>query len=118
MPPDCVPYDPDHAMAQNDRHRERMPLADDSRAAAEEAAEAARPGLEALRASGELSGDAVGKVLTDAGLTSPYVRGDYRGVLFGAEGPEGGCVFGEVSADAVTIEAGGYIRDGGCLPAN
>lgn len=42
---------------------------------------------------------------------------DERAVAFGAAAPEGGCIFGEVSADVLTVEIGGIIMDGGCLPA-
>lgn len=117
MPPECAPYDPEKSMAQNDRYRERMDLSQEARAAAEEAIAVARPALEELRTSGALSTTAVQDALADAGLAGAYVRDDYGTLLFGADAPEGGCVFGSVTADALSIEAGGYIMDGGCLPA-
>lgn len=117
LPPECAPYDPDHAMAQNDRYRERMELSEDSRAAAEPTIKPIRTALETLRTDGALSVDSVEQALTDAGLTSARLRGDSAGVLFGASAPAGGCVFGEVSAEVLTVEAGGPILDGGCLPA-
>lgn len=118
LPPECAPYDPEHSMAQNDRHRERMPLSDDQQAEAEKAAESVRPALEAIVAAGGITADAVDGALAEAGLTGIQLREGHGSVLFGADGPAGGCVFGEVSAENVTIEAGGYIMDGGCLPAN
>jgi hypothetical protein len=117
LPPECAPYDPDQAMAQNDRYRDRMEITEEARAAAEESIAGIRPALEALRSSGELSIEAVDTVMTDAGLSSPQLIGDRRGVAFGVGAPKGGCIFGQVSADALIIEAGGYIMDGGCLPA-
>ncbi|HZU94941.1 MAG TPA: hypothetical protein VFF85_15035 [Microbacterium sp.] len=117
LPPECAPYDPEQSMAQNDAYRQRMDITDEARAASEETIENVRPALDALRASGELSTDAVVAVMADAGLTSAQTIGDARGVAFGVDGPEGGCIFGEVSPDALIIEAGGYIMDGGCLPA-
>ncbi|WZO38156.1 hypothetical protein MRBLWO14_001935 [Microbacterium sp. LWO14-1.2] len=117
LPPECAPYDPDHAMAQNDRHRERMDLDEDARAAAAQPAADLQRSLETLQASGSISLDAVEQALDDAGLVDPQVMGDERAVAFGAAAPEGGCVFGELRADVVTVDVGGYIMDGGCLPA-
>lgn len=117
LPPECAPYDPDHARAQNDRHRERMELSTESRAAAEEVVGPLRIALEEVRASGTVSADGVQKAIEGAGLSDIQMLDDYGTVLFGAGAPKGGCIFGAVSADAVVIEAGGYIMDGGCLPA-
>lgn len=117
LPPDCAPYDPDQAMAQNDRYRDRVDLADESRAAAEQPATAIRTSLETLRTSGDLSVEAVERAIAAAGLTDIQTLGDERAVAFGAAAPEGGCIFGEVSAETLTVEIGGVIMDGGCLPA-
>lgn len=117
QPAGCAPYDPDHAMAQNERYRERMELSEESREAAEQTIAPIHTELEERRADGALSIQTVEKVLTDAGLTDVRVRDDYADLLFGAAAPAGGCVFGEVSDDALIVEAGGYILDGGCLPA-
>ncbi len=117
LPPDCAPYDPDNAMAQNERYRDRVDLSDESRAAAEQPAESVRTGLETLRTSGDLSVDAVEEVFAAAGLSDVQTLGDERAVAFGAAAPEGGCIFGEVSAETLTVEIGGVIMDGGCLPA-
>lgn len=117
LPPDCAPYDPDHAMAQNERYRDRVELSDESRAAAAQPADSVRVGLEALRSSGDLSVAAVEDVFVDAGLTDIQTIGDERAVAFGVAAPEGGCIFGEVSADTLSVEIGGVIMDGGCLPA-
>nr|WP_201470614.1 hypothetical protein [Microbacterium hydrocarbonoxydans] len=117
LPPECAPYDPDHAMAQNERYRDRVELAEESRAAAEEPAESVRAALETLRASGSLSVAAVEDAFADAGLTDIQTIGDERAVAFGAAAPKGGCIFGEVSAETLSVEIGGVILDGGCLPA-
>lgn len=103
-------------MAQNDAYRERMDITEEVRVAAEQAIEDVRPALESLRTSGGISPDAVVAVMTDAGLTSTQTTGDRRAVAFGVDGPKGGCIFGEVSVDMLSIDAGGYIMDGGCLP--
>jgi len=117
LPPDCAPYDPDNAMAQNDRYRDRVDLSEASRAAAEQPANEIRTALETLRTSGDLSVDAVEDAIADAGLSDIQIIGDDRAVAFGVAAPEGGCIFGEVSADVLTVEVGGIIMDGGCLPA-
>jgi len=117
LPPECAPYDPDHAMAQNDRYRERMELSDEAAAAAAQPVSDLRGHLETLRTEGEISIRAVEAALGEVGLLDAVVRGDERAVEFAATAPEGGCVFGEVRPDSVSVEAGGYIMDGGCLPA-
>ncbi|WP_157534277.1 hypothetical protein [Microbacterium sp. Leaf320] len=117
LPPECAPYDPDNAMAQNERYRDRMDLSEDSRAAAETPANEIRTALETLRTSGDLSVSAVEDAIAAAGLTGIQTLGDERAVAFGAAAPAGGCIFGEVSADVLTVEIGGIIMDGGCLPA-
>ena len=117
LPPECAPYDPDNAMAQNERYRDRVDLSDESRAAAEQPAATVRSGLETLRTSGDLSVAAVEEVFADAGIPHVQTLGDERAVAFGAAAPEGGCIFGEVSAEILTVEIGGVIMDGGCLPA-
>jgi len=117
LPPGCAPYDPDQAMAQNDRYRDRMEISADAAAAAEGLAGSLRPVLDALRSSSPISIDAVEQAIMDAGLGRPQIREDYGDILFGVAGPEGGCVFGAVTADAVSVEVGGNIMDGGCLPA-
>lgn len=117
LPPECAPYDPEHAMEQNDRHRERMETSAEARAAAKQAAADLRVRLEALRAEETISVTAVEEALGEVGLVHHVARGDARALAFGADGPEGGCVFGELRPDEVRVEVGGYIMDGGCLPA-
>ncbi|WP_203135766.1 hypothetical protein [Microbacterium sp. JZ31] len=114
----CAPYDPDAAMAENDRYRQRIPLGEEAAAAAAEHLPAVRRGLESLRTGGTaLTAAAVTEVLQDAGLASVQTRAAAGDVLFGATAPDGGCVFGAVTPEAVTAEIGGGIMDGGCLPA-
>ena len=117
LPPECAPYDPDNAMAQNDRYKERMELSDEAAAAVGQSVSELRARLETLRTEGAISIDAVQGALREVGLPDDVVRGDARSVEFGVDAPEGGCVFGEVRPDTVVVEAGGYIMDGGCLPA-
>ncbi|MDR2996776.1 MAG: hypothetical protein LBU78_01520 [Microbacterium sp.] len=115
LPPGCAPYDPDKAMARNERFRDRAEMSAESRAAAEEAIVTLRPALEKLRTAGTVSPAAVQAALKDAGLDGIQMIGDGRGTEFSANGPEGGCIFGIVSDDPLTVEAGGYVLDGGCF---
>lgn len=115
LPPGCAPYDPDKAMAQNERFRERTEMPAESRAAAEAAIVTLRPALEKLRTAGAVSPDSVQAALEDAGLDGIQLIGDERGTEFSANGPEGGCIFGVVSDEPLTVEAGGHVLDGGCF---
>lgn len=115
LPPECAPYDPEKALAQNDVYRERTEMPEQGRAAAEETIAALRPELEKLHDADEMSPDVVGKALAGVGLDGIEVLGDARGTEFSANGPEGGCIFGVVSHDQFTVEMGGHVNDGGCF---
>ncbi|NYF16288.1 hypothetical protein HDC37_001102 [Microbacterium sp. AK009] len=117
LPPECAPYDPDAAMAANDGYRERMPLSDDAVAANREVLPEVVVALDSLRSDGAVTPESVVATLHDAGLTDVQTRGESDGFLFGAMGAAGGCFYGEISAQAVQIEVGGLLLDGGCLPA-
>ncbi|WP_456286135.1 hypothetical protein M1D46_16580 [Microbacterium sp. JZ70] len=118
LPPECAGYDPEHSMAQNDAYRQRGELDPAVEEAARDIAEAAADDLEALRTSGEpVTADAVVDLLEAEGLSSVQTREGAGHVLFGAVAATGGCVFGAVAPEAVTIDVGGGIADGGCLPA-
>lgn len=60
--------------------------------------------------------DAAG--FADVQVTPPAPPGTEPAATVGVGVPvPGGCVFGSVAPDAVTLEAGGPIADGGCLEA-
>lgn len=117
LPSGCAPYDPDQAMAQNDRYRERMSIDNDDHAKVERIVGDVRERLEALRLAGPTTERAVRSQLDEAGLTDVQTRVGAGDVLFGAVPSGGGCVYGAVTPEEVTVDAGGYILDGGCLPA-
>lgn len=94
-----------------------MPLEGAAENANAEIAEAVTERLEELRSRGDVTVEAVEAALHAGGLVSAQVRDDYGRILFGASGPAGGCVFGEVADGGVSVDVGGYILDGGCLPA-
>lgn len=115
---DCLSYDPDEAMALNDQYRERMRLTPNAQAAAEAYVTPVASSLEEMRQDGPpWSEHAVVDELVRAGLSDVQIRSAAGDVLFGAQAPAGGCVFGALEAERVSVEAGGYIMDGGCLPA-
>lgn len=118
LPEGCAGYDPDAAMAQNEMYRQRMELGAEARAANERLVAPITAALEALRtADGGFSEEGVRTALADAGALAIQTRTGAGDVLFGAAGPTGGCVYGAVEAERVTVEVGGIIMDGGCLPA-
>lgn len=117
LPPECAPYDPDAAMTANERHRDRMSIDDDARAAAEDVSADVVAVLRTAAQEKQLSAEEVAMLLNEGGALSPQVRAEANSVLFAAAGPKGGCLFGEVSGTSVSVEIGGYILDGGCLPA-
>jgi len=104
-------------MAGNEQYRERHELSDDVAAAGEALVPAVTEALEQLRLAGPATEDEVRATLESLGLASVRTRSGAGDVLFGASAPEGGCLFGAVEAEAVTVEVGGVIMDGGCLPA-
>lgn len=115
MPNSCAPYDPEDAMALNDLLRKRPDLPE---AAISDNSTLIRPlteRLESLRSQNEVSIDNVVAAIEAVGLVDVQIRDDYGDLLFGAPGPAGGCIFGEVSDEAVLVETGGFIMDGGCL---
>lgn len=118
LPPECAPYDPEQSMAQNDVYRQRMDIDAGTQAAGDALIAPVTAALEELRASGRpLEESDVAAALAEAGVdASPQLRSAAGDVLFGAA-VGGGCVYGAVTPEAVTVQVGGFIMDGGCLPA-
>ena len=103
-------------MAQNDRYRERVEMDASDEAANQDLAGDVRAALESLDRTA-LTAEAVEAAILGAGVEgSVQLVGDERAYAFGAAVP-GGCVYGQVDQAAVTVELGGFILDGGCLPA-
>lgn len=121
------PSDPDEQFRLNNRankaFRNRNPLPPQAVAAVQPCVAKVRAGLERLRAEGRFDGPSIERVLTDAGLIDVESRKPGRldtagggGLLFcGNSGF--GYVFGEHGPPLTSVEAGGGIADGGCLPA-
>ena len=116
LPPECAPYDPDAAMAQNDVYRERFEMDAADQAANADLVASVAAALEGLDRSA-LTEESVTTAITGAGVEgSVQLLGDERAYAYGAA-VAGGCVFGQEDQTAVSVELGGFIRDGGCLPA-
>ncbi|WP_146845716.1 hypothetical protein [Cellulomonas terrae] len=122
MPSDCVPYDGEAAMAQNDAYRQRFEPGEESRAEVEPQRVAAQDALASL-VGGPLSVGAVHDALEAAGFDPdvPWVEaaGDPAapssiGVIISVGGL---CLVGTLDADHAEVETDGMIADGGCVPA-
>lgn len=117
-PAGCVVYDPEQNMASNETYRERMAQPEAGRIAGEALLEPVTTALTGLRSSGAaLTDDAVRAALAAAGVAEEHIQttGSEGAIAFGAAVAGGGCIFGGVTAEAATVEVGGYIMDGGCL---
>jgi hypothetical protein len=115
----CVVYDGEANMAFNELYRERMEMTDAARAVGEEYVGPLTSALTAWRDTGPaLTEDGARDVFAEAGFDVEVVevRESQGEVLFGV-GIDGGCVFGALTPDAVAVDVGGYIMDGGCLAA-
>ena len=103
-------------MAQNDKYRQRMEMDASAQAANAHLVDDVSAALETLDRSA-LTEDAVRAAILGAGVEDAVqLTGDERAYAFGAAVP-GGCVYGQIDQTAVTVELGGFIYDGGCLPA-
>jgi hypothetical protein len=121
-PDSCAPFDPDAAMAENERYRDRQPLSESQLADAAEPLAAATTALEPFALPGAtVTESAVIDALVDAGFTRNSIqtlvaeRADGTSVALGISADFGGCLFGGVSVRGLELDAGGYILDGGCL---
>jgi hypothetical protein len=117
LPPECAGYDPDAAMAANDRHRERTEIDDATRSGNADTVSAVTTALDEVRTAGTLDEVGVHDALISAGLSDVQLHSEPGRILFGAIGPVGGCVYGQISEDDLSVDVGGFIMDGGCLPA-
>ncbi|MDF2806299.1 MAG: hypothetical protein K0S43_1245 [Cellulosimicrobium sp.] len=105
--------------ASNEAYRQRTgtPESDAEAALSVPAVQAA---LEPLADGSAVTGDEVWDTLASAGFENVQVSdtnasGDLVPVVGVGVSVPGGCVYGAVAPDAVTLDAGGPIADGGCL---
>lgn len=112
-------FDGEAAMGANRGYRERSELSPENR----ERAAAHRDRITALlvpaAADGPLDRDAVERLLEGVDAVrsvAGYGRSDEAGLALGISTVDG-CVYGGVDGSEVSLEPGGGIADGGCLPA-
>lgn len=112
-------------MRSNDLYRERIDVTAETRKDGHAIARSVLENLEALRSAGNVFTESmVESALAEAGLdpSGTRVREDYGSILFGAtfaptSSSVAGCIHGSASLESITVEVGGLIADGGCLPA-
>lgn len=115
----CVPFEPDANARSNEAYRQRHDLTAEARELAGGDRAKIADLLRELTESGPIDGPAVEDFLLAHGFpnTVAYGRSDVGGgVAFGTD-LQTGCAFGGIKGSDVTIEIGGAIADGGCLPA-
>lgn len=120
MPHDCVGYDPDAGMRANDAYRQRSELPPDWRDTLVEHRERIAVALTDAVAAGPLTVDDARAALEPLGYENVQAHGSSEvasgGLAIGVSTGKG-CVYGEVRGTEVTLDVGGGIADGGCLPA-
>jgi hypothetical protein len=109
--------------AANKSFRNRLPLRTEVYEANRPVADRVLAGLQRLRAEQRYDADSIRQVLVDAQLIDVTVRprgrldtGGGDGLIFAGTGNRA-CVFGEHGPTSTTVDIGGPIMDGGCLPA-
>ncbi|WP_069385412.1 DUF6993 domain-containing protein [Cellulosimicrobium cellulans] len=116
----CAPYDGEAAMRANEAYRQRAGTPEGDALAAQ-SVPAVESALVPLVTGEPLDRDEVVAALRAAGFTDAAVTPETSplGLVATSFGVgvsvPGGCVFGGVAPDGVTLEAGGPIADGGCL---
>ncbi|HEY6738792.1 MAG TPA: hypothetical protein VI076_08060 [Actinopolymorphaceae bacterium] len=116
---DCVPYDGEALMRGNNAYRERRELPPETKRAAERHRAEITKLLASKARTGPIGPNDVEALLAPLGYPSvtAYGRSDTGGGLALGVSTGSGCVYGRVKGAEVTLEAGGAIADGGCLPA-
>lgn len=120
MPDDCVGYDPDAGMRANDAYRQRSELPPEWQGDAVEHRDRIAAALTEAVAAGPLTVDDARAALEPLGYDDVQAHGSSEvaggGLAIGVSTGKG-CVYGEVRGTEVTLDVGGGIADGGCLPA-
>ncbi|AOY69831.1 hypothetical protein IG195_11240 [Arthrobacter sp. TES] len=110
----CIAYDGDAAMAQNDMYRQRRKLTPEMLTQLNQHVKPARKALAAVPRP--FTGNDVEAALTSIGLMDIRTDNGGKGVRFGAAVRSGGCIYGFVPNDGEPeLATGGPIMDGGCL---
>lgn len=120
-PPGCAPYDGEAAMRENEAYRQRFELSKSLQDRAENHRKRIAAAFAEAVEKGPLDQLNVSRVLAplgyDASSVQSYGRSDVGGGLAVGVSTDAGCVYGGVRGNAVDLQTGGGIADGGCLPA-
>lgn len=111
----CALYDPEAAMAENERYREERPISAETKAELNRRIPALRKALADLPRPADTKD--VERAFEAAGFHAQDVQTDDtgRGIRFGAAAA-GGCLVGFMGIDGkVEVSPRGSILDGGCL---
>ncbi|XAZ30963.1 hypothetical protein AAHB34_18120 [Paenarthrobacter ureafaciens] len=110
----CIAYDGDAAMAQNEMYRQRRKLTPEMLTQLNQYVEPARKALAAVPRP--VTGNDVEAALTSIDMMDIRTDDGGKGVRFGAAVRSGGCIYGFVPNDGEPeLATGGPIMDGGCL---
>jgi len=108
-------------MRANEAYRQRSPLSQGLQARAEYHRERITAALQKAVEAGSLDQFDAPRILApfgyDASSVQSYGRSDVGGGLAVGVSTDAGCVYGGVRGNAVDLQTGGGIADGGCLPA-
>ncbi|CAN5121867.1 hypothetical protein BH11ACT4_BH11ACT4_17240 [soil metagenome] len=101
---------------ENEAYRDRMPLAAGDQAMADALIPRVTAALQPLAdGTTAVTASAVVAAMVTAGFAASDVQvAEGSGVAFGASTGYG-CIFGGVNLGQLELDAGGYIKDGGCL---
>jgi len=115
--PGCAYYDPDKAMAENERYRERLPLTAELEASLAPVVDKMTTALKPIvDGRVELNVPNVSKAIAvDEVAGTPTIGQNDAGVSFIATVETGGCLLGEVAVGSLSVEPAGVIMDGGCV---
>ncbi|MFK0002339.1 hypothetical protein [Paenarthrobacter sp. NPDC090522] len=114
QPNNCVAYDGNAAMAQNEMYRQRRKLSPEIQAQLNAHLDPAKEALNALDKPATPAD--VEAAFASLNLKEVQTDDGGNGVRFGVAVPSGGCLYGVVPGEGeATIQAGGSIMDGGCL---
>ncbi|GAB3618322.1 hypothetical protein GCM10027416_28790 [Okibacterium endophyticum] len=115
--PGCAYYDPDKAMAENERYRERIPLTDEIAASLAPLVDEMTAALQPIvQGQVELTKQNVSQALALDEISGTLAIGQNdAGVSFIAAVETGGCILGEVAVGSLSVEPAGVTMDGGCV---
>jgi len=112
---DCLVYDPEKNMAENERYRERIPVSPELQTRLDRYVAPVQAALDALPTPTTPT-DVTVALKANGLMYAQTLGGDGTDISWGAGDGSAGCLFGVVAVSGeVTVSTGGIIQDGGCL---